>query len=159
MNKNHNFRKANFPVLYRSILQIDWSSLNNYNDINSATDQFYKLIYDTLDLHVHQYKICKHRCPRWFPPEIINLIKFKINISRKIKKTGNPFFKEEFVRLRLWVKRQISVAYDTYTKNVQDNILSNPQVFGHLSTLKPNRLEYLALCPLMVIKSILLKRL
>lgn len=62
--KKYNFRKANFPDLYNSLSEIDWSFLFTYTDVNTACNAFYeKLVFDH---HIPIYKAKKHRYPTWY---------------------------------------------------------------------------------------------
>ena len=37
-NKVYNFKKADYPSLYNAIWNTDWTFLENFEDVNAATD-------------------------------------------------------------------------------------------------------------------------
>ena len=51
-SKQYNFKKANFLQLYESLLTVDWSKLNETNDVNVAVTAFYDILYQKFDASV-----------------------------------------------------------------------------------------------------------
>lgn len=79
--KSYNFKKANYQALYNDLLNTDWYVLQNFNDVDSALDEFYSKFYSILDLHVPQYNYRSQCYPKWYSKEIITNIKKKKQTS------------------------------------------------------------------------------
>src|SRR5699024_6705445 len=71
-NIRYNFRKANLSKLYSDLLTADWSSLDEYTDVDQCLDAFYKILYNILDNSVPKFSANNsHKYPVWFTSEII----------------------------------------------------------------------------------------
>lgn len=127
--KTYNFRKANFPELYNSLIETDWTFLEDYSDANVACEKFYDKLYSILDNHVPLYKNKTCKYPAWFTSDIINYIKLKNKHRMKYKQFKSHYDLSEFHRLRKLIKRLTNDAYKEYLKNVQDLIISDPKTF------------------------------
>lgn len=127
--KAYNFKKADFVSLYNSLLGLDWSFLNELEDIEVAVHEFYEQLYKSFDENVPLYKTYKRSYPPWFDANIIKNVKKKARLFKKYKKTHNEHFLQEFRELRYLVKEQISAAYNNYIDNVQASISNDPQYF------------------------------
>ena len=54
--KIYNFKKANYPLLYATLLQTDWSFLERFDDLSDVSEAFYKVLYEILDKYVPTIK-------------------------------------------------------------------------------------------------------
>ena len=68
----YNFKKANFPMLYESISNIDWSFLTGITDVNLACIAFYNKIYNVCDQYVPIGRYGKNTFPNWYSAELKN---------------------------------------------------------------------------------------
>lgn len=128
-NKSFNFKKANFPELYKAILFKDWKFLDEIVDVNEAVEQFYLGLYEIIVNHVPPRKEFKHVYPSWYTSEIINNIKTKAKYHKKFKRTSNITFQVEFKRLRKLTREQIRTAYQNFIALAQDEITQNSSRF------------------------------
>ncbi|KAJ8980525.1 hypothetical protein NQ317_008322 [Molorchus minor] len=128
-NKCYNFKKANYPELYNTILETDWSYLINLDDINDAVHEFYRKLYEIFDAHVPLYRNFKHKYPHWYNSIIIKNIKKKAKALKKYKRTHNNIYLEEFKTLRSTIKEQVRAAYDNYISEIQSDISHAPKQF------------------------------
>lgn len=136
--KTYNFKNADFPALYNSLLQIDWTFLTEFEDVNSAVDEFYERLYLMFDSHVPLYKSHKRQFPNWYTSAIIKNIKRKARLLKKYRISHNENYLLEFRRLRREIKEQIKIAYDIYIENVQSSINANAQNFWSFIKSKNN---------------------
>nr|CAH7751865.1 unnamed protein product [Callosobruchus chinensis] len=114
----YNFKKCDFPILYRALTDTDWLFLRNSNNINQAVDVFYERLYGVLDKHVPLYRNFKRKFPQWYNSSIIKNIKAKEKYHSKWKETHEQCYKEEFRRLRTLTKQQIKMAYNQYIRRL-----------------------------------------
>ena len=83
----YNFHKADF---YSSQIQsIDWSALKNTNDVNSACERFYEMLYDLFDSYVPKTIARPRKYPVWYNNVIVQSIKEKARQFKKYKRTGD----------------------------------------------------------------------
>lgn len=128
-NISFNFRKADFPGLYDAILSIDWTFLEDINNVNDVVDLFYLKLYEKFETFVPKRKIFKHIYPTWYTHEIIKNVKLKAKFLRKYKATSNPEDQKEFKRLRILVKQQIGIAYNNFLIRAQTELPQNTAQF------------------------------
>lgn len=139
-NRVYNFRKANFPALYSSILDSDWSFLNSYSNIDDACDSFYEKLYELFDLYVPVYRnnSSKFKYPVWYTFEIISDIKLKYKLHTKYKEHKSPADLEKYKDLRKSVKTRINLAFKSYISTIEQNITSDPKNFWSYVQSKKN---------------------
>jgi hypothetical protein len=127
---SYNFRKANFPDLYHAMIDADWSSIeSSSDDVNTASDSFYNILYKILNDHVPKYKNKKHKYPVWFTPQIIKNVQIKNKLRRRYMKFKNPEDLVSFRELRGSIKSDISLAYKEFVASSERNINENPKKF------------------------------
>ena len=136
--RTYNFKKADFPSLYNSILHTDWSFLTHFKNRNLAVDDFYERLYQIFDAHVPVYKTHKRRFPNWYTADIIKNIKKKAKTLKKYRNSHDQNYLQGYKRLRVTVKEQIKIAYDNYVEKAQSSINSNVQNFWSFISSKNN---------------------
>lgn len=128
-SKNYNFRKADYPALYNSLSDIDWSFINDAVDVDSACNLFYEKLYSIFDVHVPLYKTNKKKYPIWYTSEIIYNIGLKNKYRDKYNKTKLNQYLLDFKRVRALTKLQVKQAFRTYILQVQHNVVLDPKQF------------------------------
>jgi hypothetical protein len=129
-----NWRKADFLGLYSHLGNLDWSDVLESCDVNAATDLFYQVVYDTIDLFVpyigrtQNFKF-KYSYPKWYSSEIIWNIQNKYYHLKKYKSGRKLYNKELFKYYRSHVKFLINNAYKQHIKTVQTSIIKDPVEF------------------------------
>jgi hypothetical protein len=127
---SYNFRKANFPDLYHGMIDADWSSIeSSSDDVNTASDSCYNILYKILNDHVPKYKNKKHKYPVWFTPQIIKNVQIKNKLRQRYMKFKNPEDLVSFRELRGSIKSDISLAYKKFVASSERNINENPKKF------------------------------
>lgn len=124
---SYNFRSADLAPLCDSLLQHDWSVLDDYNDVNAALERFYSILYGLFDVYVPKTVAHSSRYPSWFTKEIKSGLKLKDYYRRKWRQGGSAHFHNEFRRLRSHCKNLISSAYTAYVSHSESVIRSNPK--------------------------------
>lgn len=129
-HNSYNFRKANFPVLYRSISNIDWNFLEVFENVEDATTYFYGKLYSVFDKCVPIFKTPRKRnYPPWFTIQIINKIKLKTKVHHKFRQFNDPRDYDEFSRLRRDIKSEIDASYSEYITDLESGLKANPNRF------------------------------
>lgn len=127
--KNYNFRKANYPALYNSLSEIDWSFMTHAANVDNACNLFYEKLYSIFDLHVPLHKSSKKKYPIWYTSEIIYNINLKTTYRIKYNNTKIDQYLLDFKRMRAIIKTQVKQAFAAYLTQVQNNVLEDPKQF------------------------------
>lgn len=98
--KVYNFKRANFPMLYNDILNIDWNFLLVVNDVNRACDLFYAKLYSVFDKHIPLLKCKKFSFPCWYSKELRDLIRTKQKLHSQWKRNSTPELYYQFSNVR-----------------------------------------------------------
>lgn len=126
-NARFNYRRANFNQLYYELANTDWSHLEQYMEVNEAVEKFYETFFLICEKSVPLYRTSTRSYPPWFTAAVISALKTKEYYRRKWKSTKSLFYANEFKRLRIICKDQISVAYNCYLEKVGQSIKNNPR--------------------------------
>lgn len=137
-SSNFNFKKANFPDLYREIAAVDWSFLKNFSDVDAAVSQLNNMLYTLFEMYVPKKKIPTKTYPPWFNSSIIKAISEKFRAWKQFKQTGNQEHYSIFKDLRSKVKIDIDHAYKQYLVTAENDISSNPNNFWSFIQSKNN---------------------
>ena len=144
-SRKHNFRRANFLLMYEMIQVTDWSYLESFTDINDACEHFYNIINNIFNTCVPVYKQSNRTYQPWFNLEIINNIRKKDRAHKNYKKFNTNIYLEQFKTLRSLIKQQIKAAYKTYIHDLERNIHSDPSKFWSFVQRRIDP-EFRALC-------------
>lgn len=130
-NIQYNFRKANFPLLYNSILGINWTFIEDISNVDLACDEFYNTINEIFGKCIPVKTNCKRKLnyPPWFNKTIISNIHKKMHYHKKYKRTKRLIYLELFKNTRTMLKKQISDSYKHYIFETENNINHNPNQF------------------------------
>ncbi|KAI4462930.1 oxidoreductase glyr1-related [Holotrichia oblita] len=79
-------------------------------------------------MHVSLYKILD-RNPIWYSSQITYNIKLKPDYVKQVKQSRSIFALEQYKRLRIVVKQQLTIAYKDYVLNSEASIIEDPQKF------------------------------
>jgi hypothetical protein len=130
--KRWNFFKADFPVLYSAILNIDWSPIVDLN-LEQSLDYFYgkinSIIKDCVPEKKQNRESSKFQYPAWYTKNIIRDIKIKAMLHKKYKASGLDKDYRAFSGHRAKVKNMIKLAHKHYTHRIQNHLLKEPKAF------------------------------
>ncbi|KAJ3660021.1 hypothetical protein Zmor_011677 [Zophobas morio] len=104
-NNGYNFKRANYPLVYESLSSIDWTPLQNIDDVEKACLHFYNKLYEMFNLAIPKYSSSRHReyYPPWFTSEIIRCVQQKTlaykNYKKLQKNTERSIHYEELFKL------------------------------------------------------------
>jgi hypothetical protein len=127
------------------MIDADWSSIeSSSDDVNTASDSFYNILYKILNDHVPKYKNKKHKYPVWFTPQIIKNVQIKNKLRRRYMKFKNPedlvSFRELRVIYRWHIKNLSQVQNETLTRILRSS--------GNISDKRGEALVCLLACRL-----------
>ncbi|RZC32913.1 hypothetical protein BDFB_012964, partial [Asbolus verrucosus] len=105
---------ANFPRLYEHLLQVDWSFLYTYSNVNMACEITSKV---------------SSTYPPWFTLKIITLLKQKEILHKRYKFSGYQLSYNEFKNLRVLIKSLISSSFRAYILKIENEIKVDPKKF------------------------------
>jgi hypothetical protein len=126
----YNFRKANFPLMYSLLAQLDWSYLYGNTDTDNACRAFYNGLDQVFSMSVPKSRYRGTLSfPKWYSSELKLCLKRKYKLMKKLK--NNQASKDEFSHLRRKVKQLINRDYKAYTSNTIESFKYN---YKHLWT-------------------------
>lgn len=130
-NKNYNFKRANFPLLYQLLSQTNWNFLLNSTDVSLAVSLFYDHLYNIFDQSVPRFKHINTKVtyPCWYTREIIKELKKKEQLHRRYKISKSHLDYNAFSSLRRITKIKIDMAYRTYIHETESALKNNPRQF------------------------------
>nr|CAI5848914.1 unnamed protein product [Callosobruchus analis] len=124
-----NFRKANFPLMYHLVSQMEWDNVIECTDVNEAVQQLETNVKSILELSV-PYKISNpRRYPPWFSVNTIKEIRQKELAHNLYKKHKTAVYYDRFCNLRSSVKRKINDDYRNFLQHAENSISSDPAQF------------------------------
>lgn len=128
-SRSFNFKKANFPLMYELISNMDWSYIQEFRNVNDLTQHINCKLRNIFDLSVPLRINRQRRYPQWFSSEIVTNIRRKENALKNLKKYKTEYYHQKFISLRARVKTEIDRAYRSYVSETEDNITSDPSMF------------------------------
>nr|XP_022900159.1 uncharacterized protein LOC111413428 [Onthophagus taurus] len=120
----YNFRRADYPLLYRMLGEVNWSDLDGIGMVEDACRLLYNKLHDVFDLAVPKTvrDSTNRRWPAWFTREVKDCIRMKENMRAKHKRTGSLYCKS-------LSKHLITEAYNAYMNDVERSLISDPSTF------------------------------
>ena len=116
----YNFKKANWDLINKELLQIQWKDLLNLegNNIEVSWNIFKFHLFSVIDRNIPKIKISNANQQPWFDSETFNLCRRKEWFRAKYKESGNPDHYAKFSDCRRDFKKLTE-------KKMQDNILTD----------------------------------
>ncbi|GJQ87348.1 hypothetical protein Trydic_g17394 [Trypoxylus dichotomus] len=102
-------------------MNVDWSFVEAFSNVDDAVAAFYDQLYGTLSLFVPS-KSSQSNFPPWFNMDIKRNLKTKNYYYAKWRRTGSPAYRRESSRLRSLIKTQVKIAYKEYQKRIENDI-------------------------------------
>nr|XP_022907402.1 uncharacterized protein LOC111418925 [Onthophagus taurus] len=115
---------------------MDWSFLEDVNDVDEMLDLFYTSLYNLIEKSVPCTQQKQNNYPQWFSKEIIKNLKTKEYYRHKYRTTKQTFYLDHFIRMRSLVKEQIDAAYNSFWQHASDNLKHDPSDFWNFVRLK-----------------------
>lgn len=136
-----NYAKADFLALYRRLEKINWEPLYMIEDSDCAAQYVQKEIYDAITETVPERRVGgNQKYPIWFTKEIINMIRAKERVRRRLKKVNLPELRQKYCKLRANSKKLIKEAYKHYVCDAERQIRTNPQHFwSHINSKRKSK--------------------
>jgi hypothetical protein len=131
-DRDWDFTKGDYAALYNLIKTASWTHLNCIEDPNEAVEIFNTAIYDVFNICIpkkNRKRISSRVYPVFYTRQIIADIKFKHNVHRMWKLSGNNEHLDQFKCMRTKLKKDINTAYDSYVKNMSSQLSRNPTKF------------------------------
>lgn len=140
LQKDWNFAKGDYQLLYKLVSEVNWREELQAQDIDMAVDSFYKVLYSIFDVCIPRKTRNRGRArryPVWFTADLISDLKIKADVHRQWKATKNSNIYATFSGLRADIKKRVSSAYNVYIHQIQAELKTNPRAFWrHIDGLK-----------------------
>ncbi|KAG6446679.1 hypothetical protein O3G_MSEX004560 [Manduca sexta] len=133
LNKQWNFYKADYYLLYSLLASTDWTHMYSLIDPEEILTFFYNTLDSIMNKCVPRKKgktaESRFNYPNWYTMDIIRNIKVKAKWHKlyKISKAKRDYTKFAYYRTR--VKEMIAVEYKRHLDIIQRNITNDPKAF------------------------------
>ena len=135
----YNFRKANFPALYDSLAQMNWTDIYSCTEVNQACDILYAKLYSTCDQFVPKTKkVSTTTYPIWFTRDIIEDCKMKKKMHNRYRRTKSEDNKKRLREMESCLRTKIKLAYKDFISNAETNISRDPKKIWSFINRKRN---------------------
>ncbi|XP_026476263.1 uncharacterized protein LOC113381760, partial [Ctenocephalides felis] len=134
--KYFNFKKGDYGALNNLLLQANWISMYQMNNIDDIIAHFYSIIWDGIFTTVPQVSKKCSRYPCWFSKDLISKIKAKRDAHSTYKRTGYGTDYTAFSNLRNDCKKMSIQCYNDFTFRAEEKIKDNPQYFWKYIKMK-----------------------
>lgn len=135
-----NFAKADYSRIAELLSGTNWEAVTDAKDVKTATNNFYKIIYEIFNSGVPKKlrpNKSSNRYPVWFDRNIIRDIKRKTQLHRALKRGKSDDTGRLHSNIRASLKKRVDEAYNAYMERIEKNLKHKPQQFwSHVSGLR-----------------------
>lgn len=134
----YNWAKGNYNAILTFLGSINWVEFfKQSNEISILIDEFYSLLYFTIESYIPKRSITKSKFPSWFSKGLIKLIKQKqtYHTIYKISNSSTDYLK--FSSTRSQCKALSKLDYSRYLHNMQHSLKYQPnKLWSYIKNLK-----------------------
>lgn len=112
------FRRANYTSISEYLNSIYWDGLHKDACLNETTELLYRHLYIAIDLFVPKIACKKSSFPKWFSPQLTDLVK-QSKLSHRKYKFLNSLTDFFFSTLRSKCKSLVNECYKNYVDNIE----------------------------------------
>lgn len=125
------FRSCNLENLYVAVCNIDWSTVLNSHNVNSACNEFYDILFNVIDACVPKSLSTSKACdyPVWFTRSIIDKIKIKNKHWNTYRKTKSLFHLDRVKSLRRDIRKEARTEYLLFIDRTERSLKHDPKKF------------------------------
>ena len=134
--KNYNFKKADFTALNELLKYIPWNCAFLEEDVDICTERVNDLLLAAADMCIPTFTVKKKTNPPWITKEVLNKIKKKKRLWRKLKAHPSEILSRKFKELRRSVKQLVRSEYKRYLEHLSSQLKVNPKRFWSYHSIK-----------------------
>ena len=123
----HDYKRADFNGLRRSLRHCDWSLLGDLH-VNDAVDVFYSTLQASIQDHIPTLTL-KRRYPPWFDSDVRKALAEKESACRALKVNRDTDTLDRFRECRKTFKKLSCWKYFQYLRDITGDFKSNPKRF------------------------------
>ena len=142
--KNDNFKKADFTALNELLKYIPWNCAFLEEDVDICTERVNDLLLAAADMCIPTFTVKKKTNPPWITKEVLNKIKKKKRLWRKLKAHPSEILSLKFKELRKSVKQLVRSEYKRYLEHLSSQLkVLTQNDFGATTQLSRNQNGFL----------------
>lgn len=119
----------NYVFVNEFLASVDWDGLLVGVNVNTALERFYDVLNECFLLYVPVKRIKKTNFPKWFNPELKNLVLRKKILHKNYLESSSLQVYNEFSEVRRQCKLLSEHCHNIYLENVQDDLIQCPKNF------------------------------
>ena len=139
----YDYNKGDFDGLQNALRAVDLTSLLGSENINIDWQNWKDAFLEAVSDYIPTKKLKGANPLPWINSEILNIIKKKETVRKKLKKSSSSYLKEKYRQLHKQTKQMLRESRDQYLASVEADYKSNPKRFWTLLRLKSNRIVFL----------------
>lgn len=134
--KRYNFKKCNYDQLNNHLKNIDWSDVLNTTDLNSALENFYKIMLESFEHFVPMVTCSNDKNEySWFTPELKKMKNRKNNLYKKLKRNFNESTNDEYKKVKAELLVKTRLAYKNHVSSIKESLLIDPKkLWNHIDS-------------------------
>lgn len=125
----YDFKKADYDAINDYLNCIPWDDLFRNRSLDDMINVFYEIIYTAIDSHVPLKKLSTFKFPRWFSPDLRQLVLQKKEAHKKYKNSNDPDDYSTFSRLRAQCKTLSRSCHAGFIREVEGSLCNNIKSF------------------------------
>ena len=125
----YDFANADYFAINDVLASCDWDIIFGEFEVDVIVDKFYAIIMQCLDNFVPVKRVKSSNFPKWFSPELKDLILKKKGAHRRYLATQSAEDYVEFSRLRTLCKGHHDICYRRVIEETERNLTGNPRHF------------------------------
>lgn len=133
----YDYKNSSFDSLRSSLSNINLTScVEQQANINDGWQTWKSAFLSAVSKHVPRKRIKGRKQLPWINGTILNLIKKKTTVHKKLKRSQSEHLREKFKYLRTMIKRMLRESREQFYINLGKNIFKNPKRFWSVMKYK-----------------------
>ena len=121
------FRRGNFDAINSALSDIDWSFLNQCQNLDDAVSEFTQIVQELINQHIPKVR---PRCkPVWGNRHLTKLNRTRKSALRAYQKNRNPINRIRFISASRSYKALNRILYTRFVRKTEHNLRLNPKSF------------------------------
>lgn len=125
----YDFLHADYDKITESLNKVNWLVEIGDLDCITATNKFYKILGDIVELNVEKKHVVRDNFPFWFSGKLKSLVIKKKQAHTKYKKTNCQQAFNDFKEYRRLSKIEVNICFSKYIQKVERMLVENPTYF------------------------------
>ena len=136
----YDYPKADFNSLCSFLFDFDFTSCLLSHDVDSVWNTIKLAIYEGMNLFIPRVRLCHHKYPCCYTPELRHLSKCLYTLCKKVSKKPTSYFRNKLEQQTLALSDKIQSAKSLYESQLVANCAGNcnSKIYDYIRSLSNN---------------------